>query len=284
MTDDTQTGTRTIVISGGTDGMGRALALGRIARGDTVVVIGSSPGKGAALRREAGTDRLVYLRADLTGIAENRRVVAEITGRFPAVDALVLFANRPTKVRKETADGLESVFALYYLSRHLLSHGLRPLLESAREPVIVSVAGVGNTAGAVQWEDMQLKGRFGTVLSQLHGGRATDLLGVAFAERTAGSVPFLMYHPGFTRSGDTSFLNPVLRIVMRGMQVFANPVAKSVAPIHGWIESPPREALTAIDRGNPVDLSVKTLDPADARRLDEYTEELLRTVSVRKGS
>ncbi len=38
-----------IVISGGTDGMGRALALGRAARGDRVFAIGSNPAKGARL-------------------------------------------------------------------------------------------------------------------------------------------------------------------------------------------------------------------------------------------
>ncbi|GIG64251.1 SDR family NAD(P)-dependent oxidoreductase [Phytomonospora endophytica] len=283
MTDDTQTGTRTIVISGGTDGMGRALALGRLARGDTVVAIGSNAAKGAALTREAGTSRLTYLRADLSSIAENRRVAAEITGRFPAVDALALFANRVAKYRRETVDGLESVFATYYLSRHLLSHALLPALAAAPRPVIVSVAGVGATAGAVSWDDMQLTRQYGMVAAQLHGGRCTDLLGVAFA-REETRVPFVMYHPGFTRSGDTSFLNPVLKTVMYGLRVFAKPIAKSVAPIHDWIDRPPATPLTADDRGKPVDPSLKTLDPGDAARLADYTAELLRTVSVRKGS
>lgn len=278
MTDDTQTPARTIVISGGTDGMGRALALGRAARGDTVVVIGSSAAKGEVLRGQG----LTFIRADLTSIAENERVAEEIAERFPVVDALGLFANRPSKKRKETAEGLESVFALYYLSRHILSHRLLPQLQASPGPVIVSVAGVGNAAGAVQWDDMQSTRKYGMIAAQLHGGRATDLLGVAFA-REETRVPFVMYHPGFTRSGDTSFLNPVLRTVMYGMRPFAKPVADSVAPIHDWIDNPPAQALTAIDRGKPVDPTFKTLDPRDAQKLAEYTAELLRTVSVRKG-
>jgi len=278
MTDDTQTPARTIVISGGTDGMGRALALGRAARGDTVVVIGSSAAKGAELQGEG----ITFIRADLTSIAENERVAREVAERFPVVDALGLFANRPSKKRKETAEGLESVFALYYLSRHILSHRLLPRLEVAPAPVIVSVAGVGNTSGAVQWDDMQSTRKYGMIAAQLHGGRATDLLGVAFARKET-RVPFVMYHPGFTRSGDTSFLNPALRTVMYGLRVFAKPVADSVAPIHDWIDNPPARPLTAIDRGKPVDLSLKTLDPRDAQRLADYTADLLRTESVRKA-
>lgn len=279
MTDDTQTPARTIVISGGTDGMGRTLALGRAARGDTVVVIGSSAAKGEALQGKG----LTFIRADLSSVAENERVAEEIAARFPVVDALALFANRPSKKRRETAEGLESVFALYYLSRHILSHRLLPRLQASASPVIISVAGVGATAGAVQWDDMQSTRKYGMVAAQLHGGRATDLLGVAFA-REETRVPFVMYHPGFTRSGDTSFLNPVLRSLMYGMRVFAKPVADSVAPIHDWIDHPPSRPLTAIDRGKPVDPSLKTLDPRDAQRLADYTAELLRTVSVRKGT
>ena len=37
----------------------------------------------------------------------------------------------------------------------------------------------------------------------------------------------------------------------------------------------PSAPLTAMDRGKPVDLSLKTLDHGDARRLRDYTERLL---------
>ena len=46
---------RVTVISGGTNGMGRALALARLARGDRVVAIGSDPAKGRALGDAATT-------------------------------------------------------------------------------------------------------------------------------------------------------------------------------------------------------------------------------------
>ncbi|MEU4311426.1 SDR family NAD(P)-dependent oxidoreductase [Nocardia sp. NPDC024068] len=274
MSDDT----KTVVISGGTDGMGRALARARRARGDRVVVIGSSEEKGRALRDETGAG-LEFLRADLTLVAENRRVLRYLTDHYRSIDALALFANRQSPRRRETAEGLESVFALYYLSRYLLAHGLRPQLASAPAPVIVSVAGVGATAGAVQWDDMQLTRRYGAVRSQLHAGRANDLLGVAYAESCGDTVPFVMYHPGFTRSGDLSPLNPLVRTMIRTLARFrARPVEASVAPILGFIDRPPAAALTAVDRGTTLDASFPTLDPVAARRLTAYTEDLLRNL------
>ncbi|MBP2478258.1 NAD(P)-dependent dehydrogenase (short-subunit alcohol dehydrogenase family) [Crossiella equi] len=265
-------GTKTIVISGGTSGMGRATALARLRRGDRVHVIGSDPAKGRALEAEANSSRLTFLHADLTSVEANRRVLAQLPG---TVDALLLFANRVSPHRRETAEGLEQTFALYYLSRYLLARGLAPALDRAPDPVIVSVAGVGTTAGAIQWEDLQLTRGYGLVRAQLQAGRANDLLGVAFAEERVSRARFVLYHPGFTRSGDHSPLNPVLRALLKLTALAARPVAKAVEPIHGFIDSPPRSPLAAVDRGKTLDLSLPTLDPATARRLAEVTGELL---------
>ncbi|WP_422756152.1 SDR family NAD(P)-dependent oxidoreductase [Micromonospora sp. WMMD708] len=85
---------RVIVISGGTDGMGRATLEARIRRGDEVVAIGSNPAKGRAVRALSG--RVHFLQADLRSVAQTRRAVDTIRGRWPRVDALALFANRPS--------------------------------------------------------------------------------------------------------------------------------------------------------------------------------------------
>lgn len=248
--------TKTVVISGGTTGMGRATALARTARGDTVAVIGS--------RADAP------YRADLSSIAETRRVAAEIARAHPVVDALLLFANRMYPRRTETPDGLEATFALYYLSRHLLADLLSPQLAAAGNPVIVNVSGTGATAGRIVWEDPQLTRRYGAVRAQLQAGRANDLLGAGYA----GPARYVLYHPGFTRSG--AHPNPVIGAAIRALGlVAARPVAESVRPIVDWVDHPPAARLTAVDRGRTLPLTYPTLDPADAARLRAYTEGLL---------
>ncbi|MFE0421557.1 SDR family NAD(P)-dependent oxidoreductase [Streptomyces sp. NPDC058953] len=270
---------KTVIISGGTDGMGRATALRRLARGDRVMVIGSSGTKGRALLEEADDPKLTFVRADLSSIAETERVIARIGEQYDAVDALGLFANRISTERRETAEGLEYTFALYYLSRYLLSHRLRPLLDAGRDPVIINVAGVGNTAGAVQWDDPQLTRRYGQVRAQLHAGRANDLLGVAFAAQADSKARYILYHPGFTRSGADGHPNPVARGAIKALgRLFARPVPEAVRPIVEWIDHPPKDALSAIDRGKPVAKSLRTLDPTAAVRLAAYTEDLIRGV------
>ncbi|MEV4896157.1 SDR family NAD(P)-dependent oxidoreductase [Nonomuraea sp. NPDC055795] len=268
---------KTVIISGGTDGMGRATALERLARGDRVTVIGSDQAKGKALLAHANSPDLHFLQADLSSIAEVERVVTHLRDSHDAIDALALFANRVSPRRRESAEGLEFTFALYYLSRYLLSHRLIPLLDAAPAPVIINVAGVGNTAGGIVWEDPQLTRRYGQIRAQLQAGRANDLLGVAFAGSARSKARYVLYHPGFTRSG-TGHQNPLVRGSLKLLaRLFARPVPDAVRPIVGWIDQPPSAALSAFDRGREVDLSLKTLDPAAAARLAAYTEKLLQS-------
>ncbi|WP_344875929.1 SDR family NAD(P)-dependent oxidoreductase [Allokutzneria multivorans] len=267
---------KTVIISGGTSGMGRETALRRLAKGDNVIVIGSGEAKGRALVDRVSSPNLHFLRADLSSVAEVERVVREVSDRHESVDALALFANRVNAERVETEDGLEATFALYYLSRYLLSHRLRPVLDASENPVIISVAGVGVTAGRVHWEDPQLTAKYGRVRAQLQAGRANDLLGVAFAEEGGGRARYVMYHPGFTRSGLDGVANPVVRgAVKLAARFFARSVAESARPVVDWIDRPPAAPLTAVDRGRPVDPALRTLDSADAARLARYTETLV---------
>ncbi|SIO89717.1 SDR family NAD(P)-dependent oxidoreductase [Nocardiopsis sp. JB363] len=267
---------RTLVVSGGTDGMGRALALARAALGDHVVAIGSDPGKGTRLIEQAPPGRVEFLRADLSTVAGTREAITRITTDHEHVDALVLFANRQSPTRTMTPEGLERTFALYYLSRYLLCHGLTPALARAPAPVIVNVAGVGMTKGGIHWNDPHLERGYGMVTAQLQAGRANDLLGVDHARRHGERVPQMLYHPGFTRSGDLTPLAPPLRLVLKAMALLAaRPVEKAIAPIHGFVDSPPSRPLTAIDRSRRLPLDLPTLDPGDATRLSELTEALL---------
>jgi len=274
---------RTIVVSGGTDGMGRALTLARAARGDRVLAIGSNAGKGERLLADASaTGSIEFIRADLSTIAGTRAAITAITGSVPVIDAVALFANRQAPRRTQTPEGLEATFALYYLSRYLLSHELTPALARSASPVIINVAGTGIVKGTICWDDLQLTRGYSMMRAQLQAGRANDLLGVAYAAAHHGTVPYVLYHPGFTRSGDVSVLPAPLRVTIRAAAlVAARPVEASVAPVHEFIDRPPSAPLTAIDRGKPVPPELPTLDPANAARLADVTSALLSSLAPR---
>ncbi|MDA8372625.1 MAG: SDR family NAD(P)-dependent oxidoreductase [Nocardiopsaceae bacterium] len=274
---------KTVVVSGGTDGMGRGMVLARLKQGDAVIAIGSSPEKGRQLGLEAAglaaDDRFHFIRADLSSIAENERVVTKIAELHPAVDALVLCANRQSPRREVTAEGLESTFALYYLSRYLLSHGLRAQFDAAPAPVIINIAAAGLKVGEVNFADLQYEAKYSTIRTQIQAGRANDLLGRSLADDPSSKVRVVLYHPGFTKTlgGITHLKQPVKGIITLLSTMAAKPVEKAIAPMVAVIDDPPAEVLTGNNQGKPVDLAMKTFDPANARKLASVTHRLVLT-------
>lgn len=140
-----------------TDGMGRVLATACLRRSNRVVVIDTdSAERQAILEATTGldaADRVEFLRADLSMVAENRRLIDRITAAYPVVDQLVLAARYFRATRQVTADGFEANFALFYLSRYMFGHGLTANLERAGEPVIPNLAGPSGALSEIQWDD-----------------------------------------------------------------------------------------------------------------------------------
>ncbi|MEW2162137.1 SDR family NAD(P)-dependent oxidoreductase [Streptomyces sp. NPDC007084] len=270
---------RTVVITGGTDGIGRALADELLERGDTVVVVARNAGKGEAFRRRArqlgAGERAFFVRADLGLLADNERVLEALAG-FPVIDALVLCARHYRSDRAETAEGIEETFAHFYLSRYVLGHGLAPALLRADRPVVVNVAGPGADLGLVRWDDLEFRADYqgGAALGQ--GGKLNDLLGVSSAERYGGAgLRYVLIHPGATRTGISGqYDEPTLRYI-RELQRTAKPVSEALGPVRDALDTPPPRPLSAFVEGRELPVDTKDFDAAAAHRLDAFTADFL---------
>ncbi|MGI5151551.1 SDR family NAD(P)-dependent oxidoreductase [Plantactinospora sp. CA-294935] len=269
---------KTIVITGGTDGIGAALAVTYRRRGDNVVIVGRDAAKGVEVLDAAGDvgGEGLVVPADLSLIGENDRVVKEIKAKFPTVDALVLCARYFNSRRTVTADGFEHTFALFYLSRFLLGHGLADTLAETSSPVIMNVAGPGPNPVEIQWDDLELTRGYQGVNALMQGGRLNDLLGVAFAERHPGSpIRYVLLHPGSTATSFAGEYDPPTAAQIESMRRFGKPVAKSIVPIVAALDDPPPEPLSAIVEGRRIGIEGGGFDRDKALRLDRITKELL---------
>lgn len=274
---------RTLLVTGGTDGIGRALAMRFLGEGYQVVAVGSSAAKGERLLSEAAAvraaDRVVFLQADLSLPSENRRVMEFVRERWDHLDALVLCAAslRPQDSYRETVEGYEFTFSLYYLSRFILSHGLRDLLEAAHEPVVVNVAAPG-MGGAVSWDDLQLARSYDGQAAQFHGSRLNDLLGVRFAAADPqGKIRYVLFNPMAAKTaGASAMASGPLGPLMRLYYQVAGKTPGQVADIaFQHLGKAHRGGLEAYLLRRPVKLSGRTFDPMSAERLDRLTRDLL---------
>jgi NAD(P)-dependent dehydrogenase (short-subunit alcohol dehydrogenase family) len=272
---------KTIVVSGGTSGIGEALAHACLDRGDQVVVIGPDPAKGNKLRATAKTkgagDRAFFLRADLSLISENQRVIEEIRTRFARVDVLVLCARYFRSYRTVTREGFEHNFALYYLSRFLLGYGLISLLEKAEHPVIMNIAGPGVAAGSIQWNDLGLEHGYDGWSAMFQGGKLNDLLGVSFAaEHRRYRTRYVLLFPGGTRTGFAGEFDARTAAEITQMKMSAQPVEAAIPPIIEILATPPADPLSAFAQGRRISLAQPSFGKEAAAHLDALTQALLR--------
>jgi NAD(P)-dependent dehydrogenase (short-subunit alcohol dehydrogenase family) len=267
-----------VVVAGGTTGMGREIALHYLRRGARVTVIGSTPSRGAEFLRtaEALDGEAAFVQADLLSIAENQRVIKEVEARHEALDALVLAAMLPFVKRRETVDGLEGTFVLYYLSRFVLSYGLTDLLERGGSPIITNIGATGITKGAVNWDDLQFTQKYNVVRATMSGGRANDLLAVHYLQNHPdGRTKYLGVQPPYTKSGTNHLPQPLRTVARLIAALFAKPAAESVKDTLAVMDAQPAERLILRAVGKPVDLGLPTFDPEDARRLYELTRKMV---------
>jgi NAD(P)-dependent dehydrogenase (short-subunit alcohol dehydrogenase family) len=273
---------KNIVITGGSDGMGKVTALHFLKKGDCVIVVGSTAAKGQRFLEEAkslgAADRAHFIQADLSLISENQRVMQDIRSRFDSLDMLVLCAGKFQTQYVETSDGIETIFATYYLSRYLLSYGLRDLLEKAEQPMILNVAAPG-MKGELQWDDLGFKANFNALKASFHGSRLNDLLAVGFAENNQTSrIRYILYNPGFvgTDGVTKAFPDPLRRTIVKvAVRLMGKSPEEGAQPIIQLLEHPPQAALAAFQQRKLVNFDMSTFDKAKAARLFDITEKLL---------
>jgi NAD(P)-dependent dehydrogenase (short-subunit alcohol dehydrogenase family) len=143
---------RTILITGATDGLGRALADGLAAEGAQLILHGRDPGRlrataGEITGRHGGPAPLTVT-ADLADLAQVGRLAAEVKERTGRLDALVsnagIGSGEPDgRHRSVSADGYELRFAVNYLAGFALTLHLLPLLRDSAPARVVNVASLG---------------------------------------------------------------------------------------------------------------------------------------------
>ena len=123
---------KTVVITGATSGIGQVAAEKLAAMGARIVLVARDRARAEAAldRLHAGAPGIAHAvhYADLSLMAETRRVAAEIAAAEPRIDVLVNNAGAIFAQRHVTEEGLERTFALNHMSYFLMAAGLRERL------------------------------------------------------------------------------------------------------------------------------------------------------------
>ncbi|MFO0554632.1 MAG: SDR family NAD(P)-dependent oxidoreductase [Polyangiaceae bacterium] len=133
---------KTVVITGGTSGIGRHTAIGLAAAGMTVVVTGRSRERGEegvrVLRQASGSDDVHLALGDLSSRASLEALASELSRRWPRIDVLVHNAGLLATERAVNEEGLELHFAVNVLAPYRLTRALEDALPRGGRVVLVT--------------------------------------------------------------------------------------------------------------------------------------------------
>lgn len=192
----------TVLLTGGTSGIGAVAARKLASRGATVAIVGRDEARGRRLADDltastAGTVR--FHRADLATQAAVRRLAAEIESAYDRLDVLAHNAGLSAQERTITADGVELTLAVNHLAPYLLTHELMDLLRGTPAARVVVTASGVHARGEIDFDDLRLARGYGALDAYARSKLANVLFTFELADRLDGVVANC-FHPGFVPS------------------------------------------------------------------------------------
>ncbi|MCT4588782.1 MAG: SDR family NAD(P)-dependent oxidoreductase [Carboxylicivirga sp.] len=139
---------QTILITGATDGLGKAVALELAKEGHCLLLHGRNPQRGKAIMEqianETGNKNLKYYNADFAELAQIEKLAQQILDNESRLDVLINNAGLGIESGKRMSeDGNEMLWQVNYLGTYMLTRLLRPLLKQSAPARIVQVASAG---------------------------------------------------------------------------------------------------------------------------------------------
>jgi retinol dehydrogenase-14 len=194
---------KTVLITGGTGGIGKAAASGLASLGARVGITGRDRDRAevaaAAIARESGNSAIDIFVADMSSQAEVRRLAGEVLAAYPRLDVLLNNVGGFWAHRHVTADGLEHTFALNHLAPFLLTNLLLERLTASAPARVVTVSSGAQSMGRIDFDDLMGEEKYSGSRAYNQSKLANVMFTYELAKRLDGTgVTATALHPGVT--------------------------------------------------------------------------------------
>lgn len=229
---------KTVLITGGTGGIGRAAAVGLASMGARVGITGRDRARAeqaaTAIADQSGNPTVDVFVADMSSQTEVRRLAGEVLSAYPQLDILVNNVGGFWAHRHTTVDGLERTFALNHLAPFLLTNLLLERLVAGQPARVVTVSSGAHAMGTIDFDDLMGERNYSGQEAYNQSKLANVMFTYELARRLGGShITANALHPGMT---NTAF----------SAEDPARSMAVVVAAMRPFMRSPKRGADTTI--------------------------------------
>jgi len=281
---------KTVLITGGTSGIGLEAAAVLASQGARVIIVGRNAGKvsmalGVIEARAGGLPygerhRPVSYVCDFSSLRAVDQLADAILRDVPALHVLVNNAGSVFARRTLTADGYEATFAVNHLAPFLLTQRLLPLLRASAPARIITVASARHCKGTMDFTDLGFERGY----QILRAYARSKLANVLFASEQARRLPDTLVtsnsvHPGRVAtniwSGAPGWAKPIIRYWLS--RTFIT-VPEGAAPIVALATRSDLAGLTGqyFDRLDQSEAAPAARDPEAAAHLWRESERLIQ--------
>jgi NAD(P)-dependent dehydrogenase (short-subunit alcohol dehydrogenase family) len=186
---------KTIVITGGSSGIGAAAARNLRDQGFTVAITGRSQ-ETIRLANEIGADAFL---ADFAKLDDVRKLAAQLLAKYPRIDILANNVGGVIATRQLTIDGHEKTLQVNHLGGFLLTLLLRERLE-ASQGVVIDTSSRAHRMGHLDLNDLE-NARDYSAWRAYGTAKLMNILHAAELNRRFRGVAGVSFHPGVVASG-----------------------------------------------------------------------------------
>ena len=271
-----------VLVTGATNGIGKVAALALAKQGAAVVIAGRNAAKTqatAAEIKQSGAASVDSLVADLSSMAEVRRLADELRQRYTRLDVLINNAGAIFADRQLTADGYERTFALNHLSYFLLTNLLLNLLMASAPSRIVNVASDAHGGATLNFDDLQNQRNYSMGGFRAYGQSKLEniLFTYELARRLDGTgVTVNAMNPGPVATGFGENNAGVMRLAMKVFHLFSKTPEQGADTIIYLASSPDVEGISGKywESRKAIQSSAVSYDEADQKRLWEISAQM----------
>jgi NAD(P)-dependent dehydrogenase (short-subunit alcohol dehydrogenase family) len=270
---------QTIVITGGTSGIGAVAAKQLAEQGARIVLVARDKARAEATMRSLkaanpSATHAVHL-ADLSQLAEMRRVGEEIAASEPVIDVLINNAGAYFSGHQLNSDGLEQTFATNHMAYFIITALLLDRVKAAPSGRIVSTSSEGHRGRTLDFDNLQA----GSGFTAYGNSKLCNILFTReLTRRLAGTgVTANCLHPGFvaTRFGDGAggLMSAVMNVMKRFLAISPEEGAKTIVYLASSTEVQGKSGDYYV-KCAPVKTSAAALNAADARKLWDISAKI----------
>lgn len=211
-----------ILITGGTDGIGRASALAFARRGRGIDILGLDEERGQAVLKELqdaapGAEHRLFI-VDLASFETTNAFLKNYIPQTASLELLMLNANAFSNKVHMTGDGLERTFQVGAFSRLRFAVALDPLLRKSPNSRVLHTAAmhkrIAKAALNLRYEELR-KPRYGAMWATWQSFASSALMVAHLQDHLASPVPHESFDPGIVATRQLTDQPKVLQWLIR---------------------------------------------------------------------